>query len=145
MRFGVDANVLLRVLLNDHPQQSMQARDLLASLREERRGYVGISAVLQIFWVLRSRYRVPRQALYEMMRQLLSIRHVDVESPEAVAQALSAYRQGRAEFADALLAGRNVEAGCSFTYTFDRDAVKGVESMKDLGAASSLSGSGPSA
>ena len=130
IRFGLDANILLRVLLNDHPRQSLLARDLLAGLGEERRGYIGISAVLEIFWVLRSRYKVPRQALYEMMRHLLSIKFVDVESSEALAQALSAYQKKRADFPDALLAQRNVEADCQATYTFDDGAAKAVPSME---------------
>lgn len=134
--FGIDANVLLRALLNDHPQQSMVARDLLASLGDKRRGYVGISAVLETFWVLRSRYKVPREVLYETIRELLTIKHLDVESSDAVAQAISLYRKGRAEFADALLGQRNVEAGCEHTFTFDRDAAKAMSSMMLLQDAS---------
>lgn len=131
-RLGMDANVLLRALLNDDPKQSVLARDLLASLDEERRGYLGISAVLEIFWVLRSRYRVPREAIHETMRELLTIKYLDVESSEAVAQALSMYQKRRAEFEDALLGERNVEAGCDFTYTFDRDASNAIHSMELL-------------
>jgi len=131
-RFGIDANVLLRALLNDHPSQSEIAHDLLASLDEERRGYVGISAVLEIFWVLRSRYRVPRQPLCETMRQLLMIKYLDIESSAAVVQALAMYQKGRVDFEDALLAERNVEADCGFTYTFDRAASKAASSMELL-------------
>jgi predicted nucleic-acid-binding protein len=135
-RFGIDANVLLRALLNDHPSQSEIAHDLLASLDEERRGYVGISAVLEIFWVLRSRYRVPRQPLCETMRELLMIKYLDIESSAAVVQALAMYQKGRVDFEDALLAERNVEADCGFTYTFDRAASKAASSMELLTGAS---------
>lgn len=131
-RCGLDANVLLRALLNDHPQQSKLAQELLAGLGQDRRGYVGVPAVLETFWVLRSRYRIPRQALYRMMRLLLSIKHVEVESSEAVAQALAAFQKKRADFADALLAHRNEEAGCELTYTFDRGAAKAVPAMELL-------------
>lgn len=131
-RVGLDATIFLRALLNDDPQQSSIARELLASLGEERRGYLGISALLEIFWVLRSRYRVPRQALYETVRELLMTRHLDVESSDAVAQALAQYQRGRADFEGALIAGRNVEAGCSFTYTFDKTTASRVPSMELL-------------
>jgi predicted nucleic-acid-binding protein len=131
-RIGIDANVLLRALLNDHPSQSEIARDLLASLDDERRGYVGISAVLEVFWVLRSRYRVPRQLLCETMRELLMIKYLDIESSAAVVQALAMYQKGRVDFEDALLAARNVEADCGFTYTFDRAASKAASSMELL-------------
>ncbi len=131
-RLGLDANVLLRALLNDDPEQSALARELLTSLDGERRGYLGISAVLEIFWVLRSRYRVPRETIHETMRELLTIRYLDVESSEAVAQALSMYQKRHAELEDALLGERNAEAGCDFTYTFDRDASNAVQSMQIL-------------
>lgn len=132
MRLGVDTNILLRALLNDDPRQSEMAHGFLASLGENRRGYVGISAVLETFWVLRSRYRVSRQSLYGMMRQLLMIKYLEIETSAAVAQALSAYQKRQADFEDALLAARNAEAGCAVTYTFDRDAAKAVGSMKIL-------------
>lgn len=135
-RFGLDANILLRALLNDHPRQSSTARALLASLDEERRGHLGIPAVLEIFWVLRSRYRVPHQALCEAMRDLLTIRYLEIENSGAVALALSMYQRRRSGFQDALLAALNAEAGCDFTYTFDRDAVKALPAMKLLEEAS---------
>lgn len=131
-RIGIDANVILRALLNDHPRQSAMARDLLASLDEERRGYLGIPAVLEIFWVLRSRYKVPREALHQTMRELLMTQHLEIESSEALAQAVSMYRKRRAEFEDVLLAQRNVEAGCDLTYTFDQDAAQAIPSMELL-------------
>lgn len=131
-RIGIDASVFLRALLNDHPRQSITARNLLDSLDEERRGYLGLSAFLETFWVLRSRYRVPRQELHETMRELLMTKHLDVESSDAVAQALSMFHKRQAEFQDALLAERNIEAGCDFTYTFDRDASKAIPSMELL-------------
>lgn len=132
MRFGIDANIILRALLNDHPRQSVASRDLLASLDEERRGYLGISALLEIFWVLRSRYRIPRETLCETMRELLMTKYLEVESSDAVARALAHYQKGGADFQDALLAERNVEAGCDFTHTFDRDAAKAMLSMELL-------------
>ncbi|RST88205.1 PIN domain-containing protein [Aquibium carbonis] len=136
MRFGLDANVLLRALLNDHPRQSPTAHAFLASFDEERRGHVGIPAVLEIFWVLRSRYRVPHQALCEAMRDLLTIRYLEIENSGAVALALSMYQRRRSGFQDALLAALNAEAGCDFTYTFDCDAVKALPAMKLLEDAS---------
>lgn len=126
---GLDANVLLRALLNDHPRESVAARDLLASLGNERRGYIGMSALLETFWVLRSRYQVPREALCQTMRELLMTEHLEIESSDAVVQALALYQKGGADFQDALLAARNVEAGCERTLTLDRRAAKAVPAM----------------
>lgn len=131
-RIGLDANIVLRALLNDHPRQSSAARDLLATLNAERRGYLGVSALLEIFWVLRSRYRIPREALCETMRELLMTEHLEIETSDAVVRALAHYRKGRIDFQDALLAERNAESGCDYTLTLDRDAAKAIPTMELL-------------
>ena len=131
-RVGLDANVLLRALLNDDPVHSANARRLLGELHGDRRGYVGISAILETFWVLRSRYKVPRELLQETLRELLTIENLDVESAEPVARALAMYAKGNMDFPDALLAERNLEAGCDRTLTFDQKAVRAIPSMELL-------------
>jgi predicted nucleic-acid-binding protein len=129
-RVGLDANILLRALLNDDPAHSPIARKLLSQLDRDRRGYVGVSALLETFWVLRSRYKVPRDLLHDTLRELLAIENIDVESAEPVAQALAMYAKGNMDFPDALLAERNLEAGCGRTLTFDQKAVRAIPSME---------------
>ncbi|WP_290127960.1 PIN domain-containing protein [Aliihoeflea aestuarii] len=131
-RVGLDANILLRALLNDDAVHSAVARKLLGKLNSGNRGYVGISAILETFWVLRSRYKVPREILHDTLRELLTIENLDVESAEPVAQALAMYVKGNMDFPDALLAERNLEAGCSHTLTFDQRAARLIPSMELL-------------
>ena len=66
------------------------------------------------------------------MRRLLMTNHLDIESSDAVVRALAHYEKRRADFQDALLAERNVEAGYDVTHTFDKDAAKAVPSMELL-------------
>ena len=132
MRVGIDANVMLRALLDDHPRQSALAKQLIANLGPELEGYVGLSALLEMFWTLRSRYAISREALCSMMNTLLSIENLTFESSEVVARATARFRQERCDFQDALLAERNLEAGCSLTYTFDIDAARRLHSMELL-------------
>lgn len=129
MRNGIDANIILRALLNDDPVQSESARRFLSDLASESNGYVGISALLEIFWVLRSRYKLPRDLLHDTVRELLMTNHVEFESFDSIVRALAHYREGRAEFPDALLAERNLEAGCGGTYTLDKRTAARVLSM----------------
>lgn len=131
-RFGIDANIVLRALLNDDPSQSTIAQQLLGSLGEERRAYLGLPALLEIFWVLRSRYRVPREELCGTIRRLLMTNHLDIESSDAVVRALAHYEKRRADFQDALLAERNIEAGCDVTHTFDKIAARRIQGMELL-------------
>jgi predicted nucleic-acid-binding protein len=129
---GVDANILLRAFLNDDTAQSLLSQKFLSGLGENVRGYVGAGALLEVFWVLRSRYRLPRAELCQIMRSLLSTQGVVVESFDAAADALKRYEQGLADFPDALLAARNREAGCASTLTFDEKAAARVPGMELL-------------
>ncbi len=129
---GLDTNILLRAMLNDHPTQSPAARDVLDNLTADRPAYVGIPAILEVFWVLRSRYRVPREAVCDALDHLLETDNVHVESAEAVTSAILAYRQNASGFLDTLLAERNMLAGCESTYTFDQGAANAIPSMELL-------------
>jgi predicted nucleic-acid-binding protein len=117
--------------LNDDPVQSTSARSLLSSFDIDNRGYVGISVLLETFWLLRSRYKVPRETLHDTIRQLLMTDHIEFESFEAIARALTLYQKG-AEFPDALVAERNLEAGCRFTHTLNQRAAARIPSMELL-------------
>ena len=132
MQVGIDANILLRAFLNDDSVQSPISRKFLSGLGGGKRGYVGVGALLEMFWVLRSRYRLPRDGLCQIMRALLSTEGMVVEAIDAVAEALKRYEQGLADFPDALLAARNMEAGCVSTMTFDEKAAARVPGMELL-------------
>lgn len=131
MRIGIDANILLRALLNDDPVQSPASQMFLSSLADDKKGYVSVSALLETFWVLRSRYRIPRSELHDTIRELLMINNIEVESFDAVIRALALYSKG-VGFPDALLAERNLEAGCTNTHTLDRQAAQQIPSMELL-------------
>ena len=49
-------------------------------------------------------------------------RQFQVEDQEAALSALRLFRQGKADYADALMGVGNKSAGCEFTMTFDRKA-----------------------
>ena len=132
MQVGIDANILLRAFLNDDAVQSAASKKFLSELGEDIRGYVGVGALLEMFWVLRSRYRLPRAELCLIVRALLSTRGVVVESVDATAEALRRYEEGLADFPDAFLAARNREAGCPRTVTFDQKAAARIPGMELL-------------
>ena len=129
---GIDTNILLRATLDDHPTQSAQARKLLATLANEHPGFVNIPVLLEFFWVLRSRYKVPRPRLAAVLRDLLGVEHFVFEALDVAGRALAAYESGKADFADSVIALRNQEFGVLTTYTFDSDAAGAIPSMELL-------------
>lgn len=129
---GIDTNILLRSMLNDDPVQSPAARRLLQSLDESRRGFVNIPVMLEFFWVLRSRYKLPRTRLVGALRGLLEVKHLEFEAFETVGKALVIYERLAADFSDAVIAMRNRELGADKTLTFDKGAAGRIPSMELL-------------
>ena len=131
-RIGLDANILLRTLLDDDLQQSMQARRLLSELSGERKGYVGVTAMLEVFWVLNMRNRVPRDRVTAAFTAMLTLEHIEYEAFDSIKRAINAYLNDSVDFPDALLCDRNKEAECHATMTFDKKAAERVPGMELL-------------
>lgn len=129
---GLDTNILLRAVLDDDPIQTPAAQRLLRSLDEERPGFVNIPVLLEFFWVLRSRYKVPRPRLAVIMHQLLEVKHLEFEALETAGRAVAIYESGIGDFPDAVIAIRNRELGADRTFTFDEGAARTIPSMELL-------------
>lgn len=129
---GLDTDILLRATLNDDPVQSKAAQRLLKELREDERGLVNLPVLMEFFWVLRSRYKLPQARLAAVMRDLLGVEYIEFEALEVVGKALVTYEAGTADFADMIIALRNRELRAASTFTFDEGAAKSVPSMELL-------------
>jgi predicted nucleic-acid-binding protein len=129
---GLDTNILLRAVLDDDPVQSPSARSLLQSFGEGRRGFVNTPVLMEFFWVLRTRYKLPRSLLARAMRGLLEVEYLEFEALETISKALAIFESGMADFPDAVIAMRNRELGADMTFTFDQVAAKSLPSMELL-------------
>ncbi len=129
---GLDANILLRATLNDDPVQSPLAQKFLHSLDEQRPGFVNIPVIMEFFWVLRSRYKLPHARLAGTMRNLLEVEHIEFEALETIGKAIAIYESRIADFPDAVIAMRNNELGADKTVTFDRHAAASISTMELL-------------
>ena len=129
---GLDTNILLRATLNDDPVQSPKAQQLLKSLTKERMGLINLPVLMEFFWVLRSRYKLPQPRLAGVIRDLMEVECLQLESFAIIGKALAAYEGRAADFADAVIAMRNEELGANTTLTFDADAARAFRSMRLL-------------
>ena len=122
---GVDANVLLRHILDDDPVWSKRSSRFLHDFcSPERPGYVNPVTLAEVFWVLRGRAKHDRAKLALVVEAILADEHLIVGSRQAVAAALDAYRRGPADFVDYLVGELNAAAGAIPTYTIDKKALK---------------------
>ena len=94
---ALDTNVVVRLLVDDDPQQTRRARKLI----ETRTALVMPSVLLETEWVLRGAYDIGPAVIAASLRKLLGLANVALDNAQAVAQALDWFEAGL-DFADAL-------------------------------------------
>ena len=129
---GLDTNVLIRLFTRDDPDQFRLAYKVLQSLTAEEPGWISLPNLMEIDWVLRSKYGRDRGGVAKIVDDLLASSTVVVEQPKVVAHALSLYRTSKADFGECLIVACARAAGCSKTFTFDKIAARdlGMELIK---------------
>jgi predicted nucleic-acid-binding protein len=119
---GVDTNVLVRYLMQDHPEQSGEATGLIEGAQAEGEGLFLSSPVLcELAWVLQRGYRFPRSEIVRVLETLLHVRSFVFDHKDLVIRALERYRAGPAGFADYLIVQHAWRAECARFLTFDKD------------------------
>jgi predicted nucleic-acid-binding protein len=121
---GIDTNVLVRYFIEDDPAQSRLTDSFFNSLSSADPGWVSQATILEFAWIMRSVRRLDRKSIAIMMGQLTMLDSIVVERADIIDEALQRYRNGKAEFADCLIAASGRAAGCSKTVTFDKIAAR---------------------
>ncbi|WP_210241185.1 type II toxin-antitoxin system VapC family toxin [Mesorhizobium sp. B3-2-1] len=129
---GIDTNVLLRMVLNDDAEQRAKALAFGKGLSEDTPGFVSLIVLVEFSWSLISRYRMSREQVLAAIQRLLKIRTLVFEDFDAIVIALERSNMPQVDFADALIAEHNRNAGCSHTVTFDLRAARSIASMELL-------------
>jgi predicted nucleic-acid-binding protein len=113
---GIDTNVLVRVLVDDHPEQCAAARRLWLT----NQIWIAKTVLLETEWVLRSAVGASREEILRAFQLLLADPRVVIEDRATVERAVDGFKAGM-DLADALhLASR----GTSERFvTFDRRLV----------------------
>lgn len=120
---SLDTNVLVRLLVKDDQRQLAQVRSVIreASQRGEM-FYVPITVVLELEWVLRSRYGMKRLTILSALVALLETRELRFQFEPAIERAIEHFRRGAADFADCIHLGLSGADGELPLVTFDRKA-----------------------
>ena len=124
MRITPDTNVLVRVLVEDEPRQAAQAQKALADAALVA---LTLPALCELVWVLRSSYRLSRTDIALGIRALIAGDNITVDR-DGVDAGLAALDAG-GDFADAVIARQGMALGADRFLSFDRRAVRLVESQ----------------
>ena len=94
----VDANIILRYLMNDHPVMSPQAREIILAGAETTP-----EVLAEVVYVLRGVYHVDRPSIASALESF--IQEVTLSHKAAITYACKLYGQRSLDFVDCLLAG----------------------------------------
>jgi len=113
---ALDTNMLVRLVVDDHPRQAEIAETLLKT----HCALIPRTVLLETEWVLRFSYKFPRERIHAFFHLLLQTENAMIEDVLTVGRALDWYKRG-ADFADAL---HLAACGDTVMHTFDRSFCK---------------------
>ncbi|MDR3564514.1 MAG: PIN domain-containing protein [Negativicutes bacterium] len=126
-RLHLDANIILRFLRNDGPQQSQTAAELFRRAQaKELRLVVSPVIVLEVFYVLAKVYEMPRPDAANVLETLLTSGIVACDDGGITLDALSRITSNKISFGDAYLVATSARAKEELV-SFD----KGMTAFKD--------------
>ena len=112
----VDANVILRYLLNDNQEMAQQAKAVI-----EGGAYTKPEIIAEVVYVLKGVYHATRADIRVFIQEMLnSVRCVE---SEAVTYAVDVYADTSLDFVDCLLIAYHV-LGKEDAFTFDKSLAK---------------------
>lgn len=120
----VDTNVLVRAATRDDERQAAVAEKLL---KEAERVVIGMSCLCEFAWVLSRAYKHRPRVIAATIRRLVNEPSAIVDRP-VVEAGLAALDAG-GDFADGVIAFEGRRMGGDVFVSFDRDAVKHLESI----------------
>ena len=117
----VDANLILRYLLGDHPEHSAAAAELMERVRGgDAFAYVPEGVVVECVYVLLKVYRVPRDEVAGKLIGILSFRGIANEARDVLLAALRLFRDRNVDIVDGIVQATAAKRGWQ-PFSFDRD------------------------
>ena len=125
---AIDTNVLVRLVTKDDESQYKKAQTFV-----ERHQPVLVTqlSVLELVWVLMSRYRLSKERTCKVVQALLETRELNIQAPAILEAALKTWEKSKADFADCFILETVIDASESPLGTFDTTLGK-LEGCKQL-------------
>lgn len=122
---GTDTNILVRAVLDDHPEESDIAKFFLKQAVEEKILFISSYAILEMVWVLKVKKR-SRQEIYESIMDLIDSPGIVVGQRETIVSALEKFNKGKADFGDYLILSEGEIYDAPRIATFDQTFCKDI-------------------
>ncbi|MDI6824582.1 MAG: PIN domain-containing protein [Bacillota bacterium] len=118
----LDANILLRFLTNDLPDQAERCAQLLKRAEANREQVLLPDLVLaDVVWTLEKFYRQPKARIRDFMTAIVNLRGLRLSSKKIAREALRLYAEENLDWTDAFVAAQMLSRRQTEIYSFDKD------------------------
>ena len=122
---AVDTNILVRFLVQDDEKQTATVNALLKAAETDKQPlFVSTVVVLELMWVLKSAYNVPRTDILHSLNELLSTAALKFQDQLAVRDFATQAQNNNYDLSDLLIGQIAKNSECDTTLTFDKKAAK---------------------
>ena len=122
--FVVDANVILRYLLADHPEHFRQAAQFMGRVKTgEVAAFIPEGVLVECVYVLLKFYKVPRAEIAENLETIMNYKGIVNENRSVLITGLQLFQEKNVDMVDAIVYAISKERGWT-TFTFDKDLVR---------------------
>ncbi|MEG0693290.1 MAG: PIN domain-containing protein [Oscillospiraceae bacterium] len=115
----VDANVILRYVLNDNEEMASQAEKAF----NDGVVYIPMEVLAEVIYVLLKVYEIDRKSICETVLELLNMPNVQSPNKEVAEMGINCFHQNNIDFVDGLLVGYKQVANYD-VMTFDKKLKK---------------------
>jgi uncharacterized protein len=117
----IDANVILRYLTDDIPEQAQKSEELFKRILEEKEAVeIPLLVIAEVVWTMTRYYKQPRKTVAESICILLKTPGIKVKDKKLILDALELFKEKNVSFTDAYLA-THCTYGRQGIYSFDED------------------------
>ncbi|RYE57018.1 MAG: PIN domain-containing protein [Hyphomicrobiales bacterium] len=129
---GVDTNILVRLFVRDHAEQTEAAATFLSARSESDPAFVSAVVLAELAWVLDKSYGYSTASIHGALEWLFDSENVAVERSDLMEDAIASAQETGADISDSIIAAIANDAGAAKTVTFDKRAAKRIPGMELL-------------
>ncbi|MCW0484749.1 PIN domain-containing protein [Gaoshiqia sediminis] len=111
----IDANFILRYLLQDQEQHFVQSKEVL----ENHEVFIPFEVCAEVVYVLEKVYQAPRTKIHQALDLLMAYPNVATIDKPVIRTALEVYRDRKIDFVDCMLIAYHRENG-AVIHSFDK-------------------------
>ena len=119
--FVVDANVILRYLLADHPEHFRQSAQFMERVKSgEVSAFIPEGVLVECVYVLLRFYKVPRAEITGNLETIMTYKGIVNENRSILVKGLRLFQEKNVDMVDAIVHAISKEQGWP-TFSFDKD------------------------